>query len=83
VVGEGVTATMGYYGGLMRAAHNTEKHYDPVVEQVGYWTDNGAYYYGDAYGQGSSFCSSLPVCTILVCVTVSTISVTVSTMYYY
>jgi hypothetical protein len=22
-----------------------------VVEKVGYWTDNGAYYYGDAYPQ--------------------------------
>ena len=35
----------------MRTAHKTRKVADRVVEKVGYWTDNGAYYYGDAYPQ--------------------------------
>jgi hypothetical protein len=41
VAGSGVTGTMDRYGTLMRAAHNTSKTRDRVVEQVGYWTDNG------------------------------------------
>ena len=51
VAGNGVTATMDYYGRAMRAAHKVKKIPDRVVETVGYWTDNGAYYYGDAYPQ--------------------------------
>lgn len=51
VAGSGVTATMDAYGTLMRAAHKTKKVYDRAVEKIGYWTDNGAYYYGDAYPQ--------------------------------
>ena len=31
----------------------TRKVPDRVVSKVGYWTDNGAYYYGDAYPQPS------------------------------
>ena len=51
VSGSGVTATMDAFGALMRAAHQTKKVYDRAVEKMGYWTDNGAYYYGDAYPQ--------------------------------
>ena len=51
VAGEGVTATVDYYGRKMRAAFHTNKLPDPVVDKVGYWTDNGAYYYGDTYWQ--------------------------------
>ena len=51
VSADGVTATMDYYGRKMRTAYNVNKRADPVVEKLGYWTDNGAYYYGDAYPQ--------------------------------
>lgn len=51
VAGTGVTETMDHYGVLMRAAHTTRKVADRAVSKVGYWTDNGAYYYGDAYPQ--------------------------------
>eukprot|EP00937_MAST-01D_sp_MAST-1D-sp2_P001128 g1128.t1 len=47
----GVTAAVAGFGAMMQAAHGTRKRRDPVVEKVGYWTDNGAYYYGDAYPQ--------------------------------
>ena len=64
VSGDGVTETMDYYGKLMRFAYKTEKIYDRVVDKLGYWTDNGAYYYGDAYpqqGNGPNY--NLSCCT--------------------
>lgn len=48
---EGVTETVDYYGGRMRVRYKTAKIPDVMVERAGYWTDNGAYYYGDAYPQ--------------------------------
>lgn len=48
---KGVTATVAGFGALMQAAHGTRKKPDVIVERIGYWTDNGAYYYGDAYPQ--------------------------------
>ena len=48
---KGVTRTLDTWGGMMRRAFNTSKVVDPIVQTIGYWTDNGAYYYGDAYPQ--------------------------------
>ena len=47
---KGVTATVAGFGALMQA-HGMRKKPDVIVERIGYWTDNGAYYYGDAYPQ--------------------------------
>ena len=55
VAGEGVTATVDYYGRKMRAAFHTNKLPDPVVDKVGYWTDNGAYYSGPNLGVETAF----------------------------
>jgi hypothetical protein len=48
---QGVTRTLDQWGGLMRRAHNTTKVADVLTTHIGYWTDNGAFYYGDAYPQ--------------------------------
>jgi hypothetical protein len=47
----GVTHTIDSWGQAMRRAHNTSKAADKLVTHIGYWTDNGAFYYGDAYPQ--------------------------------
>ena len=51
--GAGVTDTMLSWGALMQKAFNTSESKVPdlVTQKVGYWTDNGAFYYGDAYPQ--------------------------------
>jgi len=52
-LGQGITSTMDSWGALMRNAYNTTREIakdDPVVNYLSYWTDNGAYYYGDKWG---------------------------------
>jgi len=51
--GAGVTDAVLAWGALMRKAFNTSESKVPdlVTQKVGYWTDNGAFYYGDAYPQ--------------------------------
>ena len=45
---EGPTAAMQAWGAAMQAWHRTDRSVamaaDPVVQTLGYWTDNGAYY---------------------------------------
>ena len=54
MVGSGITATVRKYGLLQQQLSKTDKSTavsaDLVINTLGYWTDNGAYYYGDAYG---------------------------------
>jgi hypothetical protein len=38
-------------------AHPRKYKADAVINQLGYWTDNGAYYYGDAYQHNISCCT--------------------------
>lgn len=48
VTGRGIQATLGRWGELMRAEHRrmrTERYADRGLSHLGYWTDNGAYYY--------------------------------------
>lgn len=51
--GAGVTATVRKYGLLQQRLSGADKtaalKADLVINTLGYWTDNGAYYYGDAY----------------------------------
>jgi hypothetical protein len=51
VGGAGVTATVEKYGALAQRLARTNKtdamSKDLVVNKLGYWTDSGAYYYGD------------------------------------
>jgi len=53
VVGDGITATMDSWGTLLRQMQGTQRlvQNSPVVNSLSYWTDNGAYYYGDAWGE--------------------------------
>ena len=44
--GKGVTATVDRFGAAMQRAYGTTRVSDTVVDKVGYWTDNGAYYSG-------------------------------------
>ncbi len=46
--GRGINATVEYWGELMRAEHGKERpdrYADAGLSYLGYWTDNGAYYY--------------------------------------
>jgi hypothetical protein len=63
--GDGVTDTVLGWGALMRAALNTSKVPDLVTQKVGYWTDNGAFYYGKAYQpkKGPTYNYDLSCCT--------------------
>lgn len=48
VRGRGIGATVDYWGDLMRAEHGRERadrYADVGLSYLGYWTDNGAYYY--------------------------------------
>lgn len=53
VLGSGVTSAMAEWGSLLRRIHGTRRsnEEDPVVNYLSYWTDNGAYYYGDQWNQ--------------------------------
>lgn len=53
VAGQGITATMDAWGHSMRRVHNTTRMHTNslVTNALSYWTDNGAYYYGDQWGQ--------------------------------
>jgi hypothetical protein len=48
---DAMSRTSGLSSCSSSAAFHTNKLPDPVVDKVGYWTDNGAYYYGDTYWQ--------------------------------
>jgi hypothetical protein len=52
VVGTGISATVLEWGRLARAVHSPAagKLSDVTLEQLGYWTDNGAAYYWYNYG---------------------------------
>mmetsp|Transcript_86928 Transcript_86928/g.246464 ORF Transcript_86928/g.246464 Transcript_86928/m.246464 type:complete len:826 (+) Transcript_86928:58-2535(+) len=52
VAGRGITATLHAWGRLLRRAHGTRRTSgkDVVSSHLSYFTDNGAYYYGDAWG---------------------------------
>jgi hypothetical protein len=48
VEGRGIAATVRAWGGRMRAAHGrarTDRYADRGLSHLGYWTDNGGYYY--------------------------------------
>ena len=47
----GITRAMDLYGQTLRELHGTRRLPDLNLEFLSYWTDNGAYYYGDAWGQ--------------------------------
>merc|ERR1719460_3057292 len=53
VAGSGITATMSTWGSKVRNFFGTRRvaSSDLVVNYLSYWTDNGAYYYGDAWGE--------------------------------
>lgn len=60
--GIGVTATMDSWGATLRKLYGTQRltSEDKVVNYLSYWTDNGAYYYGDQWGEaggGGETCS--------------------------
>eukprot|EP01065_Artemidia_motanka_P035546 TRINITY_DN43453_c0_g1_i1.p1 TRINITY_DN43453_c0_g1~~TRINITY_DN43453_c0_g1_i1.p1 ORF type:complete len:791 (+),score=261.97 TRINITY_DN43453_c0_g1_i1:49-2421(+) len=62
VAGQGLTSTMKKWGDRLRAAHGTERmiRQDKNVNFLSYWTDNGAYYYGDVWGEaggGGAHCN--------------------------
>lgn len=40
----GITATIGEWGGMLQAVHNTTRVPDVTLEKIGYQTDNGAAY---------------------------------------
>lgn len=49
----GVTATMMEWGQMIQQLKKTDRSLvlmDPAVNFLSYWTDNGAFYYGDAWG---------------------------------
>eukprot|EP00051_Salpingoeca_urceolata_P023417 m.397174 g.397174 ORF g.397174 m.397174 type:complete len:909 (+) comp20104_c10_seq16:1837-4563(+) len=45
---QGITAAMDGWGSVLRTLHNTSRQTetDLVTNYLGYWTDNGGYYYG-------------------------------------
>lgn len=48
VEGQGINATVEHWGNLLRAAHHStrrDRYADVGLSYLGYWTDNGAYYY--------------------------------------
>ena len=48
----GITAAMTQWGSIARGIKGTDRRMvleDPVVNFLSFWTDNGAYYYGDAW----------------------------------
>ena len=52
--GAGVTAGVGEWGRLARLAKGTDRSLaavDLATNYLSYWTDNGAYYYGDRWGE--------------------------------
>ncbi|CAE7390038.1 unnamed protein product [Symbiodinium necroappetens] len=58
----GITRAMDKFGAFLRHAYGTSRPFlqsDPVVNYLSYWTDNGAYYYGDQWkeaGGGGKTC---------------------------
>lgn len=63
MAGVGITQAMDEYGQTIRKVYSTKRplqRKDPVVNYLSYWTDNGAYYYGDQWkeaGGGGSECN--------------------------
>mmetsp|Transcript_70058 Transcript_70058/g.180567 ORF Transcript_70058/g.180567 Transcript_70058/m.180567 type:complete len:808 (-) Transcript_70058:158-2581(-) len=63
LVRQGVTAALDAWGRLMQKAHGTQRRAadtDRLVNHLSYWTDNGAFYYGDAWheaGGGGKTCN--------------------------
>lgn len=54
VAGSGVTATLARWGKAVQAAHSTNRSLvetDRNLKYLSYWTDNGAYYSGGAWGE--------------------------------
>eukprot|EP01052_Picozoa_sp_SAG31_P027808 SAG31_NODE_2634_length_5342_cov_2.253099_4_plen_525_part_00 len=52
VAGAGITAAMDSWGQQLRKAHGTNRSvFDPNIEYLSYWTDNGAYYSGGAWAK--------------------------------
>lgn len=53
VTGSGITATMDKWGTTLRNIQGTNRQVQnsPVINSLSYWTDNGAYYYGDAWNE--------------------------------
>jgi len=41
-----ITGTLNEWGSIMRRWHGTKRHQDLINKKLGYFTDNGAYYYG-------------------------------------
>lgn len=59
----GITQAIGSYGQIVQKLYGLQRgllQSDPVVNYLSYWTDNGAYYYGDQWheaGGGGQTCN--------------------------
>ena len=46
---KGITDAMHKWGGVLQTQYTTKKIYDPMSQELSFWTDNGAYYDWYAY----------------------------------
>eukprot|EP00041_Stephanoeca_diplocostata_P024395 m.617139 g.617139 ORF g.617139 m.617139 type:complete len:972 (-) comp22517_c4_seq1:103-3018(-) len=59
IAGKGITDTINKFGDAIRTLYSTQRIADEdlVTTQLGYFTDNGAYYYGDHYQHDLTCCN--------------------------